>query len=283
MIDVDAGELRVELSDDEIAARLADWSPPAATLRERRAGEVRGARLVGERGSSHKALSRRARRSPSPARRRAPPPAQGPVRCSARFASSISVAHAGCRFDQARSVRSSANRGRGSPTCSSPCAPCSTRASTFRRPTSPPGARTLSIEASLADGRTVSLDDRGETPPLAHFPTALRGGDLVSITTGSPAGEAAHDVIQAALSVRPPPVSPSSAGSRPARPRSRASSSRSRSRSCFWLRTRTGIFGGSSGASPSTATRSSSPRTLRVSSASPRSTRSTWSRATRSA
>jgi dihydroxy-acid dehydratase len=29
VIDVDAGELRVELSDDEIAARLADWSPPA--------------------------------------------------------------------------------------------------------------------------------------------------------------------------------------------------------------------------------------------------------------
>src|SRR5262245_32583927 len=29
VIDVDAGELRVELSDDEIAARLAAWSPPA--------------------------------------------------------------------------------------------------------------------------------------------------------------------------------------------------------------------------------------------------------------
>jgi dihydroxy-acid dehydratase len=28
VIDVEAGELRVELSDDEIAARLADWSPP---------------------------------------------------------------------------------------------------------------------------------------------------------------------------------------------------------------------------------------------------------------
>jgi dihydroxy-acid dehydratase len=28
VIDVGAGELRVELSDDEIAARLADWSPP---------------------------------------------------------------------------------------------------------------------------------------------------------------------------------------------------------------------------------------------------------------
>ena len=29
VLDVDARELRVELSDDEIAARLADWSPPA--------------------------------------------------------------------------------------------------------------------------------------------------------------------------------------------------------------------------------------------------------------
>ncbi len=29
VIDVEARELRVELSDDEIAARLADWSPPA--------------------------------------------------------------------------------------------------------------------------------------------------------------------------------------------------------------------------------------------------------------
>jgi dihydroxy-acid dehydratase len=28
VIDVDAGELRVELSDDELAARLADWTPP---------------------------------------------------------------------------------------------------------------------------------------------------------------------------------------------------------------------------------------------------------------
>jgi dihydroxy-acid dehydratase len=28
VIDVDARELRVELSEDELAARLADWSPP---------------------------------------------------------------------------------------------------------------------------------------------------------------------------------------------------------------------------------------------------------------
>jgi dihydroxy-acid dehydratase len=29
VIDVEARELRVELSDDEIAARLRDWAPPA--------------------------------------------------------------------------------------------------------------------------------------------------------------------------------------------------------------------------------------------------------------
>ena len=29
VIDVEARELRVELSDDELAARLADWTPPA--------------------------------------------------------------------------------------------------------------------------------------------------------------------------------------------------------------------------------------------------------------
>ena len=28
VIDVDARELRLDLPDDEIAARLADWSPP---------------------------------------------------------------------------------------------------------------------------------------------------------------------------------------------------------------------------------------------------------------
>ena len=33
MFDVDARELRVELSDDEIEARLADWSPPEPRYR----------------------------------------------------------------------------------------------------------------------------------------------------------------------------------------------------------------------------------------------------------
>ena len=44
------------------------------------------------------------------------------------------------------------------------------------------GQRGLSIEATLAGGRTISLDDRTGAPPIVHFPTALRGGDLVSAT-----------------------------------------------------------------------------------------------------
>ena len=47
VVDVEARELRVELSDDEIAARLRDWTPPAAALHEGRVREVRGARVVG--------------------------------------------------------------------------------------------------------------------------------------------------------------------------------------------------------------------------------------------
>ena len=41
VLDVEARELRVELSDDELAARLDAWSPPAAALQDRRAREVR--------------------------------------------------------------------------------------------------------------------------------------------------------------------------------------------------------------------------------------------------
>jgi dihydroxy-acid dehydratase len=33
VIDADTQELRVELSDDELAARLADWSPPEPRYR----------------------------------------------------------------------------------------------------------------------------------------------------------------------------------------------------------------------------------------------------------
>ena len=41
VLDVEARELRVELSDDELAARLADWIAAAAALHDRRAREVR--------------------------------------------------------------------------------------------------------------------------------------------------------------------------------------------------------------------------------------------------
>ena len=60
-IDVEAGELRVELSDDEIAARLAHWTAAAAALRRRRARQVRGARLLGERGRGDPTLRHRER------------------------------------------------------------------------------------------------------------------------------------------------------------------------------------------------------------------------------
>jgi predicted ATPase len=42
------------------------------------------------------------------------------------------------------------------------------------------GEQGLSVEATLADGRTISLADRGGAPPIVHFPAALRGGRLVA-------------------------------------------------------------------------------------------------------
>jgi predicted ATPase len=46
------------------------------------------------------------------------------------------------------------------------------------------GERDLSIEATLSDGRIVSLAERGGAPPIVHFPASLRGGRLVTGTTG---------------------------------------------------------------------------------------------------
>jgi predicted ATPase len=67
------------------------------------------------------------------------------------------------------------------------------------------GERALSIEATLADGRTVSLDDRTDAPPIVHFPTALRGGDLMSATIDSPPAEAVRGVVGEALARAPAP------------------------------------------------------------------------------
>ena len=67
------------------------------------------------------------------------------------------------------------------------------------------GERSTSIEATLADGRTISIDDRTGAPPIVHFPTALRGGELVSATAGSPASDAVHALIREALARAPAP------------------------------------------------------------------------------
>ena len=67
------------------------------------------------------------------------------------------------------------------------------------------GQDSLSIEGTLADGRTVSLDDRIGAPPLVHFSTALRGGGLVSAAAGSPSADAVHGLIREALARGPAP------------------------------------------------------------------------------
>jgi predicted ATPase len=67
------------------------------------------------------------------------------------------------------------------------------------------GQREVAIEATLADGRTVSLDDRTGAPPVVHFPTDLRGGDLVSVSADSSPAEAIHGVIRDALAGAPAP------------------------------------------------------------------------------
>ena len=62
------------------------------------------------------------------------------------------------------------------------------------------GQRALSIEATLGDGRTISLADRNGAPPIVHFPSALRGSELFAATT-KPVAE----VMRLALDRSPAP------------------------------------------------------------------------------
>ena len=55
--DIEARELRVELSDDEIAARLARLDGAAAALHDGRVRQVRGARVERQRGCRHPAVN----------------------------------------------------------------------------------------------------------------------------------------------------------------------------------------------------------------------------------
>jgi predicted ATPase len=66
------------------------------------------------------------------------------------------------------------------------------------------GERELSIEATLANGRTVSLADRDGAPPIIHFPAALRDGGLIA---GHADGHARviRESIQHALASAPAP------------------------------------------------------------------------------
>ena len=62
----------------------------------------------------------------------------------------------------------------------------------------------LSIEATLADGRTISLDDRKGAPPVIHFPAALRDDGLFAGTM-SDRSAAVHAAIHRALELAPAP------------------------------------------------------------------------------
>ena len=67
------------------------------------------------------------------------------------------------------------------------------------------GERDLSIEATLADGRTVSLADRTGAPPVVHFPAPVRDGGLLAGTAAAPAAAAVHDLVRDALRRSPAP------------------------------------------------------------------------------
>ena len=79
VIDVEARELRVELSDDELAARLADWAPPPPRYSDGRLREVRRARVLGVGGS-------RSRGRPHSASRKSPIRSRARARFSREFA-----------------------------------------------------------------------------------------------------------------------------------------------------------------------------------------------------
>ena len=66
------------------------------------------------------------------------------------------------------------------------------------------GESKLSIEATLAGGRAISLEDRAGAPPIVHFPAALRSGRLLA---GSRDGTARPVIraIRRALSHAPAP------------------------------------------------------------------------------
>ena len=58
-IDIDARRLDVDLSDEEIAERVAEYEPPEPAVPSRRDGQVRAQRRVGLRGRGHELAAAR--------------------------------------------------------------------------------------------------------------------------------------------------------------------------------------------------------------------------------
>jgi hypothetical protein len=67
------------------------------------------------------------------------------------------------------------------------------------------GERDLSIEASLVDGRDVSLDNRDGAPPIIHFPAGLRTAELFAVAPTAPAATRAQTLLREALARGPAP------------------------------------------------------------------------------
>ena len=106
------------------------------------------------------------------------------------------------------------------------------------------GERTISIEATLAGGGTVSLDDRAAGPPIVHFPTALRGSEPRLGAVGVGPADDVRALIREALARAPAPRVALVRGLEACARRPQASCSQSRSQSCSSLRRRIGISAG---------------------------------------
>jgi predicted ATPase len=66
------------------------------------------------------------------------------------------------------------------------------------------GDEELSIEATLGDGREISLSNHNGAPPVVHFPADLRAGSLVAGSDDGPA-RAVRESIEHALERSPAP------------------------------------------------------------------------------
>jgi hypothetical protein len=67
------------------------------------------------------------------------------------------------------------------------------------------GARRLSLEATLTDGRIVTLDDRDGGPPVVHCPAALRDDSLFAGSLEDPRAAGVHRALATALDRAPAP------------------------------------------------------------------------------